>query len=396
MEQTHTSRRSPSKQRFRRSRSLQGKLLLAMFLTLVLCFGLANLFSADREYSENENRKLAQVPEFSVDALISGAYAKDLEAYVTDQFVGRDFWISLKLWADRLTGKRESNGVYLADDGYLMEIPEDPNPQGVERNLDAINAFSARHNDLRICVSIIPNAFYIMADKLPKNAPVRNQAEDLEMIRSGLDNVTFIDVSEALRSHCDEPIYYRTDHHWTSLGAYYAFEEMSGKLGIPSPVQDYDIYTVSNTFSGTLASKSGSHSAHDTIEIYAPKSPVEYTVTYTDTQTTCCSLYVRDCLNDKDQYTVFFGGNHPRVDVATTADTGRSLLLIKDSYANCFVQFLTPYYDNIIMIDPRYYYDGVDSLMSREDITDVLFLYNANTYLSDTSLSDVLQAGESQ
>lgn len=394
MQQVNTSRRTSAKQRFLRNRKTQGVLLFVLFFALVLCFGLALLLGEDRQYSENENRKLAQAPEFSADALTSGSYTADLERYVTDQFAGRDFWISLKLWADRLTGKRESNGVYLADNGYLMEMPDTPNAEGVTRNLAAINSFAAQHNDLHIFMSVVPNAFYVMADKLPKNAPVRDQKADLEMIRNGLENVTFLDVTDALQQHKDEPIYYRTDHHWTSLGAYYAFCSMAERLGIPSAVQNYTIYTVSTTFEGTLSSKSGSHSSRDTIEIYAPQTSVQYAVTYTDTQNTVCSLYSRECLDAKDQYTVFFGGNHPRIDIATTADTGKNLLLFKDSYANCFVQFLTPYYDNIIMIDPRYYYDSVDSLISRKGITDVLFLYNANTYLADTSLADVLLSGE--
>ena len=117
-------------------------------------------------------------------------------------------------------------------------------------------------------------------------------------------------------------------------------------------------------------------------------------MTYADTQKTVCSLYDRAKLAEKNQYEVFFGGNHARVDIRTTADTGRTLLLFKDSYANCLMQFLYPYYDHIILIDPRYYYDNVESVISREQVTDVLFLYNANTYFEDTSLADVLNVSE--
>ena len=106
------------------------------------------------------------------------------------------------------------------------------------------------------------------------------------------------------------------------------------------------------------------------------------------------TIYDRSALDQKDKYTVFFGGNYPRVDVYTTAETGKTLLLFKDSYANCLMQFLYPYYDHIILIDPRYYYDNVESVISREQVTDVLFLYNANTYFEDTSLADVLNVSE--
>ena len=125
-----------------------------------------------------------------------------------------------------------------------------------------------------------------------------------------------------------------------------------------------------------------------------PQTDIEYYVSYGDAAETSATIYDRSALEQKDKYTVFFGGNYPRVDVYTTAETGKTLLLFKDSYANCLMQFLYPYYDHIILIDPRYYYDNVESVISREQVTDVLFLYNANTYFEDTSLADVLNVSE--
>ena len=260
--------------------------------------------------------------------------------------------------------------------------------------MEAINAFAARHTDLRLNMAVIPNAACILADKLPKNAPVRDQSADLTALAGSLQGISFLNVSAALSAHTDEQLYYRTDHHWTSLGARYAFEAMAEKLGIPQPVQNYDTYTVSTTFEGTLASRSGSHAAYDTVELYVPQTDIEYYVSYGDAAETSATIYDRSALEQKDKYTVFFGGNYPRVDVYTTAETGKTLLLFKDSYANCLMQFLYPYYDHIILIDPRYYYDNVESVISREQVTDVLFLYNANTYLEDTSLADVLNVSE--
>ena len=229
-----------------------------------------------------------------------------------------------------------------------------------------------------------------MTDKLPGHVPLRDQRADIEALGSRLSGVRFLDVSPALAAHSGEELYYRTDHHWTSLGAFYAFQAMAEGMGI-TPVQDYDIYTVSTTFEGTLSSRSGSHSAKDPVQIYVPKTSVDCCATYPDSGKTTASLYSRDALNDKDHYTVFFGGNHPRVDIDTTAGTGRNLLIFKDSYANCLVPFLTPYYDRIILIDPRYYYESADSLVTSEKITDVLFLYNINTFHEDTALAGVLQ-----
>ena len=158
-------------------------------------------------------------------------------------------------------------------------------------------------------------------------------------------------------------------------------------------MNDYQVYTVSNTFEGTLSSKSGSHKVKDTVQVIVPNTQIEYYVTYDTDQSGICSMYKQEALDAKDHYTVFFGGNYGRVDITTIADTGRVLLVFKDSYANCFMQYLYPYFDHITMIDPRYYYDNVENVIRSEAVTDVLYLYNLDTFLGDTSLADVLTSG---
>ena len=163
-------------------------------------------------------------------------------------------------------------------------------------------------------------------------------------------------------------------------------------MGIHNPASGYDVYTVTDSFEGTLSSKSGSHAVKDPIEIYTAQGfDMAYYVTYPD-QEKVSSLYRRECLDVKDKYTVFFGGNHPQLEISTTANNDRKLLIFKDSYANCFVQFLVPYYEKIIMVDARYYYDSIESTITSQSITDILFLYSADTLVKDTSLADVLSA----
>ena len=389
MEQTNNYRR-PRRSNAEQNRSAQGYWLAILLIVFIVLLDLLGIFSPDRSFSDNENRKLAQVPAYSSKALLDGSYFAEWEDYIADQFFVRDFWITLRLKCAKLFGQTESNGVYLGEDNYLIQIPAEPDWDNVDGTLAAVNDFAQRHEELNINMMIVPNAVSVLSDKLPANAPGRDQAADLKYISSSLDQVTFLDPSSALSKHSQEPLFYRTDHHWTSLAASYAFSATAKAMGIGSVSQGYDVYTVSTSFEGTLASRSGDHSVRDTIEIYVPKTDTEYCVTYEDTQEKTCSLYQRDCLFEKDQYTVFFGGNHPKVTIETTVDCGRTLLLLKDSYANCYVQFLYPYYDEIVMIDPRYYYDNLEAVITREGVTDVLFLYNADTFLSDTSLKDVL------
>lgn len=373
-------RRSP----FQRNRRLQAEMLSIVLLAVVAAFVVLGLLLPDKDFSESENRSLAKFPKLSEN------FFSDLGSYVADQFPGRDMWMSVNLSLNKALGQKEASGVYLCAEDYLMQIPAEPNQAQLDRNLMAINTFAATYPDLNMVMCVAPNAVTVLAEKLPANAPVRDQKADLAYIRDSLSAVPFVDVTKALRHHRSEYLFYKTDHHWTSLAAAYAFEEIAPALNIEPPaLHSYTAYTVSTTFEGTLSSKSGSHDARDTVEIYVPDTAIEYYVEY-PTGDPISSFYNRAALDQKDHYTVFFGGNYPRVDITTSANTHRSLLLFKDSYANCMVQFLYPYFDHITMIDPRYYYDNLELVIKSEAVTDVLFLYNADTFLGDTSLADVL------
>ncbi|MBQ2734375.1 MAG: hypothetical protein IJF33_00935 [Clostridia bacterium] len=381
--------RRPRRAIYSRNRAQQGALLSYLLIGVLLFFIVINFFASDREFSDAENRALVQSPELSWQSLKDGSYFEGIDDYLADQFVGRDFWISLRLGFTQLMGATESNGVLLCEDDYLMEKPVAPNEELVTKNIEAITEFAEKNAGLNMYVSIVPTAACVMEDKLPSNAPVRDQQADISALQKKLTGVKFLDVTAALKSHSNEEIYYRTDHHWTSLGAYYAFLHLAKEMEL-SPIVDYDVYTVSDSFEGTLASKSGSHSATDTVQLYAAKD-IDYTVCYVNEDRLSASLYSRKALDTKDHYTVFFGGNFPRINITTTANTGKTLLLFKDSYANCMVQFLLPYYDKIIMIDPRYYSENAQELVSSENVTDVLFLYNINTFHEDSTLHGVLK-----
>lgn len=402
-EQHEQGRRRPKKQEHGRPEQKKGKkrkkggrlffrIMAVSFVCVILFLTLGSAVLPDREYSEEEKRVLSVFPKLSLGGIKEKDFMEDLESYISDQFMLRDAWIRFKVQCDLLVGKREFNGVYLGKDKYLMQIPEEPDEKNVERNLQAINQFAEKNQEIRIRMMVVPNAVCVMEEYLPGGAPVRDQRKDAQEIQGQLAaNVVYIDVTDSLKAHAQEGLYYRTDHHWTSKGARYAFEAAAEELGIANPITDYEIYTVTNGFSGTLSSKSGYHKVKDSIEVYAPKqSETKYLVTDSDNVKERPTIYDRTALDGKDQYQVFFGGNHATVDVRTTNRTNRTLLIFKDSYANCFVPFLLPYYDEIIMVDPRYYYDNVQMLISNKKVTDVLFLYNMDTFLNDRSIADVL------
>ena len=373
-----------------RNRTRHNLILMGLFVLAVVVFCLANWISKDRAFSDAENRSLAQRPGFSTGALADGSFFDGINSWYNDQFMARDGWISMHLWEAKRLGAKESGGVYLGKD-RLLPIPETPDEAVSANTISAVNTFAEKHPEITVRVMLVPGAASILTDSLPKNAPVRDQLQDIRALRDQLSgSIVYLEAGDVLSAHTDEEIYYRTDHHWTSLGAYYVYEANASLMGLTPAA--FDVYTVAEDFEGTLASKSGSHAYQDSVEIYGLQdTDFKYYVSYGDDSTKICSIYKKDALDTKDKYTVFFGGNHDKIEIRTTANNGKSLLLFKDSYANCFVQFLLPGYERITIIDPRYYYGTLDSILNA-GVTDVLFLYSADTLVTDTSLADVLEA----
>ena len=397
MHESQSTRRSdPARRRaIRQARTARnmrehGLALCVLSLAILLFFGIASIAARDREFSDTENRSLAQMPELTWASLLDGSWFSGVTDAWADQFFARDGWMSLQLRWSRLTGSRESGDVFLCDDDYLIAKPAEADRTVLSENEAAIDRFSGVYSDVSMLLLVIPEASQIIRQYLPKNAPVYDQLSVIEGI-SLCDRVTILDGISPLEAHAAEEIYYHTDHHWTSLGAYTVFCANAEGLGIDPGNVTYGCYTVTDSFEGTLSSKSGSHTYLDSIQVYLPENTdLLYYVTYNGSGERVSSIFDSSCLEAKDKYTVFFGGNHPLVEIRTTADNGRNLLIFKDSYANSFVQFLLPYYENIVMIDPRYYYDNVEAVMNSKGITDVLFLYSADTFTTDSSLADVL------
>ena len=378
-----------------RDRRRMNQLLGLGFAVLLAGFTAANYFHKDTAFSDTENRMLQQKPVFSWADLADGRFMGNFEKYQTDQFIFRREWIRLQTAADRLLGKNKSGDVYLGE-GQLLEEPSKLS-ENVWENLDAIGAFCRNQTGVKCYLMLVPDAASVQREKLPAYAPVADQAEQLEEIRSYLEKkenpVTEIPLYEMLREHREESLYYRTDHHWTTLGARYAYQSAAGQMGLPGAEngEEKKLYPVSDSFQGTLAARSGYRVPDDTIEVYWPDQEEELVVTYVQEQTKSASLYAAEKLKTRDKYGMFLNGNHPLTEIRTMASTGRKLLLIKDSYANCFVPFLTGDFEEIVLVDPRYYYDSAEKLMKQYGFTDVLFLYNLNTFLEDDVLHYVLE-----
>lgn len=367
---------------------------ISFILFLVLMVG-ANIITKDKTFSETENRMLAGKPKFTIDRLFEGRFTSKFEDYVVDQFVGRNFFTNVKMTVDKLLGKKESNGVFLGEEGYLIEKFDKPNEEAVVENLKAINNFSARYKDVKQYMLISPTAVSILKDKLPIDAPIIDQEAYLQSYKDKLpSSVNFVDTYKAIYDHRDEYIFYKTDHHWTSLGALYSYQELAKAMGLEeTPTDYYKEQLVSNNFFGALSSKSGYDvKGGDKVSVYLPaeENSEHVVVNYVEEQVKTATLYNSEALEQKDKYEVYLKGNHPLVKIKTDAKNTKTLLIFKDSYANSFIPFLVKDFSKIIVVDPRYYYEDIDKLMEQERVDEVLYLYNANTFFNDTSLSPVL------
>lgn len=352
-----------------------------------------NIIIPDHKQSETENRPLQTFPSWNTEHVLSGQYTKDLNTWFSDQFVCRDQNIHIKYLIQKTFGVKEIQDVFLTKQG-LIEKTAKPNKEQLERNLNAINTFKQNNPELNVGFVTVPNAVSIKKEYLPKYAVTLNQNKQIDNIYNKLDDsIVKIDLRNTLKKHKDEYLYYKTDHHWTSLASYYAYQDIAKAFNLETTKQsDYTIYPVTTNFEGTLANKTGSVNIKDEIDIYVPKDKCDYVITDESTNQKSRTIYHSDALEAKDQYTVFMGGNKALFHINVDNNSKRHLLLIKDSYANSLIPFLIPQFNSITVVDARYYFEDYTRLIKDDLITDVLFMNNANTFVQDTSLADMLEA----
>ncbi len=361
-----------------------------LFLVLISA---GTFLAPDREFSENENRYLAQKPQISLESILNCDFQNGLEEYLNDQILGRDLWITIKTAIQKAVGDTDIGGAYVGEDGYDFEkiTEDDVDEKLVEHNIEQIQKFletcSETMDKSRLSFLLVPTSGLILEDKLPANAPLFDQAAIIDEVKDKMQGYNFVDVRDALTAHKEEGVYYRTDHHWTSKGAFVCYEEWCKSMGIPFAEEDYTVTTVTDTFRGSLYSKIlDFDSAYDSIQIYEKAgSDASFVVTLDGEEEE--GFYDYDRLEEKDKYLFFFGGNYSEVVITNEkSDEGRNLLLIKDSFANAFAPMVAENYDNVYMVDMRYFRGDIQAYMEEHNITDVLVLYNVSNFISDKNI----------
>jgi len=356
-----------------------------LFLAFIGGFLIINLITPDRTFSETENRMLEQAPRFSFDSLFSGKFTATFENYITDQFTWRDKWIELKSFTEQALQKKENNGVYLGEGGTLLTRFEKPDEKRLGTNIGAVSKF-AGELDIPVYFSLIPTSAEIWSDRLPKNAPSYDQHELIKSlyVRSGARNV---DTYSFLYNHKDEYIFFRTDHHWTPLGAYYGYRALAAAMGFePRPLESFSPSTVSEEFYGTTYSSSGYRNIKpDTITTFVDNYEGLTITNYTNGTAEEGVLYDYSRLETKDKYSMFFGGNTPLLQIQTGHE-GPKLLILRDSYADALMPFLFEHFSEIHAIDLRYNKSSVKDYISEHGIDEVLISYGISNFVSDANV----------
>ena len=357
-----------------------------LLITILFCvflggIAVASILTPDQSFSEMENRNLRPFPELTTNKFTSGRFMTEVESYASDQIVLRNTWVAIKALGEVLSGKQENNGIYFADEDTLIRQVAEPDVRQPEKNIQYLRNFT-QQVEVPVYFGLIPTAASVWQDKLPDSAPTVDEKYWTQWLhsRSGAEN---IDIASALESHSHEDLYYRTDHHWTSLGAFYGTNAILDAMGMEQlQFSDYTPTAVSNNFLGTNYSAAGAWWIEpDTITVYVPEAGKEVISNFTGREEPG-RLYAPEQLQVKNKYTYFLGGNQPLCVIRSQSED-RKILVIRDSYADCLAPFLTERFGEVHLFDLRYNRLSVSEYVREHDIDVVLILYSIETYLSD-------------
>lgn len=372
------------------------KALIILFFATIILMSIATFLLPKSYFSELENRTLAEAPSPTLNNLMDKSFMSDAETFMADHMIFRDQFAKSKTAIELLTGKREIGGVYISDQ-RLMENLKQPDAGITEQNLQAINSFAKKYaGKLESTIMLVPTAEEFYPDSLPLFAQAIDQTEYVKNCYDSLIHVSGVDAYTPLSAASDGYIFYRTDHHWTSYGAYLGYSALAKNLGYKAiSIDQFNIEHVSHEFLGTLYSKVlCKEDLIDSIDLYtyAQGNPVTEVIRYTGKNTqTYSSVFFRENLEKKDKYTVFLGPNCPVVKVKTNLNNGKKLVVFKDSYANSMAQFLSLHYEEISFVDLRRLNQPLSDYVDLNEYQQALFLFNVGNFTDNTTLNKLKQ-----
>ncbi|OKZ86317.1 MAG: hypothetical protein BHW04_07330 [Clostridium sp. 29_15] len=361
-----------------------------VFSILVILFTVIDIINSPNEFSELENRKLSQMPILSLKSYIDTSFSSDYEKYINDQFFLRDNWIDLKSRIEYLLGKRENNDIIFGKENYLFKKFTTFNDEMLENNLNSIITFTNNYNK-EVDFFIIPNSYAVYDELTPRYLPLVDQLSLINSINSYLslksnDHINTINVAEELLKNKDDYIYYKTDHHWTSYGAYLAYLTYMDYLGLEIvDINNLEKITINN-FLGTYYNRSKYFKADSDFITYYNILGLHIEIDGKEQ----LSLMDLDKFKVSDKYSAFLWGNNGLTKVIneniSEERKGSSILIFKDSYANSFIQFLSYNYEIIDIIDLRYFKESIRNFMKDKDYNEILIMYSFNNLSTDINI----------
>ena len=347
----------------------------------IACIGMlaGYIMLPQHEFSDMENRYLQLRPKMTLSSLADGSFMDSFETYSNEQIPLRSFLVKCKAAIVYLTGSSENDGIAKGRQGYLFDKVTSTNNQ-MHKNIVAIKNF-AGSTDRDVYIAGAPTSTWVNADKLPKGMPVLDEescSNDLTTALQDVPNAHFIYLYDKLHGHRDEQLYYRTDHHWTTRGAGYAYEKIADEMGLKwQDITQYEKHEAGD-FRGTHYAKyKGIGVVPDTIEYY--DVPIDELALE---KRTVHNLYDTEKLEGYDKYAMFMYGNDPKYEVRADKGLGRDLIVLKDSYANCLIPYLVMNYDSITVMDLRYFGGSVGEVLESKPDADILLMYNW-TFIND-------------
>ncbi len=362
--------------------------MLLLFFGFILIFSAIDIFTADKEFSEFENKYLQAKPKLSLESLVNNEYSHKYEKYINEQFILRNKWIDLKSRIEFYIGKTENNGIVYGKNNFMFDKLQKVDEKQLDKNVDNIIKFLENYQDKNISFALAPSSYEVLKDKLPYGLKLYNQRDMINSIYQKLENnkVKTIDLVSALESHEEEYIYYKTDHHWTSLGAYYAYVEFMKSLDKGYvDINDLKANEVEG-FLGTYFSKAKKfNSEFDKITYY--DIDIDRMIIkdkeYTD-------IYDFEKFKTRDKYGAFLYGNNDLTIISNKSSVEKKdksrILVIKDSYGNSFVPFLTYNYDEVFVVDLRFNSEKISEIMGKYEFDEILIMYSAFNFIEDSNL----------
>ena len=355
------------------------KITIIVFLGFIFSFTILNIFSKDQQFSENENRYLATRPVISSKLLLSGKFDETFDNYINDQFIFRDQWIMIKALFQKFTLHISNNNVYFADDHKLIGQTLSYDKKQIDKNIEYINEFVNRYPNTNMV--LVPQASAIEKDSLPF---LSYNIDEIKLINDIYDklNTNNVDVVSYLIDTNDS--YFKSDHHYNEKGAYLTYTAICDQVLDEEPlIFNYELK--SEEFKGTLNAKSGLYyyPADNIYEIISDKQ-LNVQIEYDNDGIIHDSIYNEDNLDIKDKYTYYLDGNHSIYHIKTENNNKRNAVIIKDSFAHILLPYLLYEYDNITMVDLRYYHQPLNDLINDND--DIYLIYSIENFISDNNL----------